>query len=523
MEANHSSATMTHGSIGGTLSGAGYSAGDRPDAPRRVVQGESSSQVRPGSLQQLQQLRDDMIRKSAIQTESSSTFSNNNIPLSEEVKVGLAVQLSIVGVPGAHTSNLPGGNTRKPQAPQDTSSRTRDMDDSALSDSVSVELNPINDLQMRMRTFRLQTFKEDVVANESMRRKNKRRATAIVLVVIVAAIVGTIVGVLLTTKTIRRTTNPRLLSKPQAAKRCLRDMKTDLDTKLSAPNAALCWLSMYDEFPLEIEDGNHTAFDTLVQRFALATIFYRFEGTAALTPREGAFGTWLSSSDVCQWSFAIECSDPGVVNGLHFNSKNLNGSLPSELALLTNLVHLEFETGTMLTGEIPSELWRLTLLETLIIPNTFVNGTLSYDVRNLSELQALNLFNSAISGTIPDLSTLSKLTLLEIVSDLVYGQLPDVGALTKLAVLSLGSSLLSATLPAGISKLSKLGYMYMLNVDSVPTEIGMLSSLEVVNFEYTSYGTLPTELGNLSNLRELDLGAISSQDLFHLNLGDCHV
>lgn len=458
MEANHSSTTMTHGSSGGTLSSAGDSAGDRADAPRRVVQGESSSQFRPGSLQQLQQLRDDMIRKSAIQTESSSTFSNNNIPLSEEVKVGLAVQLSIVGVPGAHTSNLPGGNARKPQAHQDNASRTRDMDDSAFSDSISVELNPINDLQMRMRTFRLQTFKEDVVANESMRRKNKRRATAIVLVVIVAAIVGTIVGVLLATKNNQKDDKPAVVVETTSGEtlfeRCYSrndtvlserfdkfrsalvsqypDMKTDLDTKLSAPNAALCWLSMYDEFPLEIEDGNHTAFDTLVQRFALATIFYRFEGTAALTPREGAFGTWLSSSDVCQWSFAIECSDPGVVNGLHFNSKNLNGSLPSELALLTNLVHLEFETGTMLTGEIPSELWRLTLLETLIIPNTFVNGTLSYDVGNLSELQALNLFNSAISGTIPDLSTLSKLTLLEIVSDLVYGQLPDVGALTKL-------------------------------------------------------------------------------------------
>lgn len=460
MEANSSSGTMQHGSSGVTLRSDGYLA----DAPRRVVQRELSSQVRAGALQQLQRLRDDLIRKSSIPSEPSNGAITSNIPLSEDVKLRLAVQLSVAGIPGAHSSNLQGGNARKPQTlQQDASCRTRDMDDIVLSDSISIEMNPINDLQMRMHTFRFQTFKEDEWAheNQAKRRNYKRRTTAIVLVVIVAIVVGTIVGVLRATNNNRKDDEPTNVVETTGGEaqfeRCYSrndtvlterydkfrsaivtqfpDMKTDLDTRLSAPNAALCWVSMYDEFLLEIDDGNHSAFDILVQRFALAAVLYRFEGTTALSPRDSGFETWLSSSGVCQWSLAIECSDIDdreVVTGLYFKGINLNGSLPSELALLTNLVHLEFEPGTMLTGAIPSELWRLTLLEEFIIPTAAVNGTLSNDLGNLSHLKILNLFNTAISGTIPELSTLSELTSLEIVSDFIDGSLPNLGALTKL-------------------------------------------------------------------------------------------
>ena len=47
--------------------------------------------------------------------------------------------------------------------------------------------------------------------------------------------------------------------------------------RLTLPIVALCWVSDFDEFELEISEGNDFE---LIQRFALTAVYYHFEGTS---------------------------------------------------------------------------------------------------------------------------------------------------------------------------------------------------------------------------------------------------
>lgn len=492
----------TSGSLSSDSSSSGYS--------RRSMVAGSLSSVRSGAMRQLQDLSDDLERKSAVRSAQSSLYAeswdanvpyrNNKILLSDDVKLGLAVQLSAAGVPGAFTSTLPGSNAPKPPILLDSSSGTRDMDDSAFSESaVSIEFTPIADLQMRMNTFRLQTWKEESARKEIDVRQRKRVlfGTGIAFLVLVAIIVGATLGALRARSQDQKVPEP---ASQQPFERCYSsndaavserydefrsaivlefpDMETEIDTPLSAPNAALCWLSMYDEFPLEITGKDKSALDVLVQRFAVVTIFYRFQGTAVMYPQGNHFVQWLSSSDVCQWNLPIICSNreaPGVVTDLYFKGMNVLGTIPSEISMLSNLTRLEFEAVTFLSGEIPTGLWHLTLLEGLIIPAPGINGSLPDDLGNLSQLTELNLYTADFSGTIPELSTLTKLTSLLLGSNNFEGPIPSLGALTNLGKsspmllhsskacltlcqvnLMLGTPLIVATFPSDLWSLTQL-------------------------------------------------------------------
>ena len=179
--------------------------------------------------------------------------------------------------------------------------------------------------------FQMQTCKEELSRKEiqGKRRKCIVLASSLALIAVVAIVVGVTLGAQRSTtsndqKKVEPTTeqpfekctsrNNATLSMRYDAFRAaivsqLPGMETDINPTLSASNAALCWLSMYDEYPLEIDEANESALDTLVQRFALATIFYRFHGTAEMIPRGSGFTGWLGASGVCQWSYPIVCSN----------------------------------------------------------------------------------------------------------------------------------------------------------------------------------------------------------------------
>jgi hypothetical protein len=120
----------------------------------------------------------------------------------------------------------------------------------------------------------------------------------------------------------------------------------------SAQAKALAWLrndSLAGEYDLR----------RLYQRYALAVFFYATNGNSW----ENSTG-WLSDANECTWySFAFEWDyDPSVCEGsrfsiLKFNSNGLDGSIPTELELLSDLQTMWLIADAGLSVVIHTELY----------------------------------------------------------------------------------------------------------------------------------------------------------------------
>ncbi|KAI2503353.1 hypothetical protein MHU86_11073 [Fragilaria crotonensis] len=148
-------------------------------------------------------------------------------------------------------------------------------------------------------------------------------------------------------------------------------------------------------------------------------------------------------------------------------------AIPSEVALLSNMMHLVF-FGIV----IPSNTWLtdalvvMTGLTSLVLTNEAnINvqhsSTIPTQIGLLTALDDIKLINTGLNGTLPtELARLTKLTFLELWSNDLSGTIPsELGLLTDLAVFN-------------------LFYNHMLT-GFVPSEVGLLTNLSIVDLRST--------------------------------------
>ena len=188
-----------------------------------------------------------------------------------------------------------------------------------------------------------------------------------------------------------------------------------------------------------------------------------------------------------------------------------------------------------LVGSIPSELYQLTNLQTLLLGENEFEGTLATQIRQLTGLQQLVLSQNRFSGSLPtELGLLTMMQRLEIESDSLSGSIPsEFGSMTALTTLSLAGNQLSGTLVTELGNLFQLRQLKL----SMRTQIQQLSNrdlsgvipreyfvrraddgangtlspafpwLEHLWLENTRIsGEIPTELGLMTNLMEIRMG-----------------
>lgn len=96
------------------------------------------------------------------------------------------------------------------------------------------------------------------------------------------------------------------------------------------------------------------------------------------------------------------------------SNANLKGTLPSELALCTELNYLIVE-DTSIEGIIPTELGNLAQLNTLILAFNQLHGTIPSEIARIDGLSAIVLTVNKLTGTVPTvLMELSRLELLHV-------------------------------------------------------------------------------------------------------------
>ncbi|KAI8566735.1 hypothetical protein RHMOL_Rhmol02G0065000 [Rhododendron molle] len=275
-----------------------------------------------------------------------------------------------------------------------------------------------------------------------------------------------------------------------------------------------------------------------------------------------------SASSPCNWR-GISCNDAGNVTGLnlaytglqgtldHLNFSyfplllrldlkvnRLNGTIPTNIGLLSNLVYLDLSTNSF-SGTIPLSVANLTKvveldfgrnpitgqldprlfpdrgssqaktgllsLQRLLFQSTLLSGPLPPEIGNLEDLTILALDNNSFSGPIPQsLGNLSKITILYLTQNKFSGQIPkNFGTLTKLTELSLFSNYLSGSVPEEIGNLSSLVRFHLRSNDlsgQLPPQVCRGGKLQNFTAGYNNFtGPIPVSLKNCTSLYRLRL------------------
>jgi hypothetical protein len=112
-------------------------------------------------------------------------------------------------------------------------------------------------------------------------------------------------------------------------------------------------------------------------------------------------------------------------------NQRVTGTIPTEMAKWTRVRSLDITGNTGLTGAY-EHLFELSTLTSLGLGGQMFGGggTLSSRVSALTEIRTLSLPGMGLSGTMPRLTALSKLTSLRISSNAFHGQFPELNSTT---------------------------------------------------------------------------------------------
>jgi hypothetical protein len=133
---------------------------------------------------------------------------------------------------------------------------------------------------------------------------------------------------------------------------------------------ALAWMS-YDD-PAQIDP--HADIDKVIQRFVLATLYLSTSGD----DWEHSY-SFMSHHDECEWNHSGDstggayCNSKGSVDSLILASLNLDGTIPKDLGLLTQLTHLDLSHNNM-HQHLPSSIGLLHQLKHLDVSEYFVRS-----------------------------------------------------------------------------------------------------------------------------------------------------
>ncbi|KAL6126933.1 hypothetical protein ACLB2K_074978 [Fragaria x ananassa] len=166
----------------------------------------------------------------------------------------------------------------------------------------------------------------------------------------------------------------------------------------------------------------------------------------------------------------------------------------------------------MFTGNIPTDIGKLSGLGILDFNNNRLSGSLPSSLGNFTTLVRLELQGNHFNGTIPtSLGECHSLLWLDLSGNNLTGEIPpQVIGLPSLSIyLDLSHNRLSGSLPSEVGKLKNLGGLNVSNnmlPGNLPSSLGSCESLEVLLLQGNFFdGPIPSALGSLKGIQEFDL------------------
>ncbi|GAX22625.1 hypothetical protein FisN_17Hh006 [Fistulifera solaris] len=291
--------------------------------------------------------------------------------------------------------------------------------------------------------------------------------------------------------------------------------------------AAYTWLSGDESLP------NYSD-DRLIQRYALATIYFSTDGDG-WARKTG----WLGDGYECKWymrSSIGSCDLVGRIVSLNLDFNDIGGTIPPEIGLLAHLKQLDLGggPGRQLSGSLPKEVGQLKMLKRLVLTGNRLTGTIPTEIGSLLDVEEIRINGNLLRGTVPtEISNLRNVRIIDLSDNKLTGSIASsVRNLTGLQSLLLDNNTFVGELPSEIGNLLGLQTLSLAGnrISGIPKEIGSLVNLtsfhldrnevssslpstlqQLTNLRYLTLSqnkfnsTIPSTLGSLINLNELDL------------------
>ncbi|XP_078168935.1 uncharacterized protein LOC144563343 [Carex rostrata] len=133
--------------------------------------------------------------------------------------------------------------------------------------------------------------------------------------------------------------------------------------------------------------------------------------------------------------------------GLSLSQNHLNGSIPSEIGALNNIVEIDLSYNS-LSGQVPSSIDGCQLLQILHLEGNSLHGPIPSSLSNLKGLQELDLSRNSFSGKVPSFLSAMKLERLNISFNDFQGELPKEGVFKNVTAVDVrGNTKLCGGLP----------------------------------------------------------------------------
>jgi Leucine-rich repeat (LRR) protein len=202
-----------------------------------------------------------------------------------------------------------------------------------------------------------------------------------------------------------------------------------------------------------------------------------------------AWSNQLEARSYHDWSFIDALTNCTSLQMLELDNNQFQGVMPSSIVnLSSSLLELSISNNPI-SGSIPTELQKLTNLQTIQFGNMFLNGTIPEEIGNLFRLKRLDLSANRLSGQIP----------------------PTFGNLTQMTKLFLSDNAIEGSIPSELVNMQGLELLNLSNnklIGKIPKEIigiPLTISLDLSHNYLT--GILPPEIGNFNNLQSIRLSS----------------
>ena len=115
---------------------------------------------------------------------------------------------------------------------------------------------------------------------------------------------------------------------------------------------------------------------------------------------------WLSGDPCTNSWYGVTCSvseaEGKRITGFDVSSNDLDGTLPTEIGLLTAVTSRVYMNGNSLKGSLPSEIGSMTAMSSHMYFQCSLNGTLPTELGRLSVLKTyLHAESNSFSGSVP--------------------------------------------------------------------------------------------------------------------------
>jgi hypothetical protein len=324
-------------------------------------------------------------------------------------------------------------------------------------------------LQEELERERQNAAVAEVVKESELKTCRWRRVACVVGFVLVALVVALSVSLTRPPKSIETappTPAPTYSPPPQEIIDLITPVSFDGGESLMDPTSpqsfAARWLAVNAELASYTDERK-------LQRYALATFYFSTDGGAWkdkqkwLTDSNECTDWWQSESDGDE-DVKLDCDANDAIQLLYVQDNNLKGTLPDEIAFLSNSI-FDLRLGdNEIKGKLPSALGVMTRLKALSLQKNNVTGPIPTEFGLMSSLEELKLEENLLTGSIPT----------------------EIALRTSLDDLRLNKNKLVGTIS--------------------PTMIGSLRRLDTFLMQENNFSsTIPTEIGLLSLLKELKL------------------